>query len=189
MQPSDALPPSATAPVPLARGLPRCRRLFCARWPTTRAPANASCVGDHSPALRKAGMGRGEARASQVPGPSSSCGPWSNTPPDTLPSSPTLAGDGCCLQGKQDPRHPGSIGFGAAFPWPACSRAYASPTPFLRPSQGSLPAWAGSPLARRALHPLDDAQSFMKASPPPIPFDQPCLVALFYLSAGLSSRL
>jgi hypothetical protein len=32
------------------------------------------------------------------------------------------------------------------------------------------------------LHPLDDAQSFMKASPPPIPFDQPCLVALICLS-------
>src|SRR5262245_24787602 len=30
MQPSDSLPPSATAPVPLARGLPRCRRLFYA---------------------------------------------------------------------------------------------------------------------------------------------------------------
>src|SRR5215813_12114657 len=30
MQPSDSLPPSATAPAPLARGLPRCRRLFCA---------------------------------------------------------------------------------------------------------------------------------------------------------------
>ena len=30
MQPSDALPPSATTPVPLVRGLPRCGRLFCA---------------------------------------------------------------------------------------------------------------------------------------------------------------
>ena len=30
MQPSDSLPPSATAPVPLAGGLPRCGRLFCA---------------------------------------------------------------------------------------------------------------------------------------------------------------
>src|SRR5215510_13650343 len=30
MQPSDSLPPSATAPVPLAGGLPRCRRLFFA---------------------------------------------------------------------------------------------------------------------------------------------------------------
>jgi hypothetical protein len=31
------------------------------------------------------------------------------------------------------------------------------------------------------LHPLDDEQSFLKASPPPIPFDQPCLVALNFL--------
>jgi hypothetical protein len=31
---------------------------------------------------------QGEARASQVTGPSSSCVPWSNTPPDTTPSSP-----------------------------------------------------------------------------------------------------
>ena len=53
---------------------------------------------------------------------------------------------------------------------------------FLAPSQGLLPARAGSPLAGRVSHPLDDKQSFMKASPPPIPFDQPCLVALFYLS-------
>ncbi len=30
MQPSDALPPSATAPVPLASDLPRCGCLFCA---------------------------------------------------------------------------------------------------------------------------------------------------------------
>jgi hypothetical protein len=34
------------------------------------------------------------------------------------------------------------------------------------------------------LHPLDDEQSFMKASPPPIPFDQPCLVALNFLSTN-----
>ena len=72
-------------------------------------------------------------------------------------------------------------GFGAACPWPTRSRTYASPGPFLRPSQGSLPAWAGSPLAGRVLHPLDDTQSFMKASPPPIPFDQPCLVTLNFL--------
>jgi hypothetical protein len=47
------------------------------------------CVGDHAPALRKTGMGRGEARASQVTGPSSACVPWSNTPPDTTPYSPS----------------------------------------------------------------------------------------------------
>jgi hypothetical protein len=32
MQPSDSLPPSAAAPVPLADGLPRCGRFFCAAW-------------------------------------------------------------------------------------------------------------------------------------------------------------
>jgi hypothetical protein len=32
MQPSDSLPPSAPAPVPLAGGLPRCGCLFCALW-------------------------------------------------------------------------------------------------------------------------------------------------------------
>jgi hypothetical protein len=119
MQPSDSLPPSATAPVPLANGLPRCRRLFCAEWPTTRAPANASCVGDDSPALRKAGMGRGEARASQVPGPSSSCVPWSNTPPETPPSSPRRhVCKGVLLpSGKTGPSASRKrIGFGAAWP-------------------------------------------------------------------------
>jgi hypothetical protein len=89
MQPSDSLPPLATAPVPPASGRPRCQRLFCALWPTTRALTNVSCVGDGSPALRKTGMCRGEARASQVTGPSSSCVPWSNTPPDTTPYSPS----------------------------------------------------------------------------------------------------
>ncbi len=50
-------------------------------------------------------------------------------------------------------------------------------------AQGLLPAWAGSPLAGRVSRPLDGKQSFMKASPPPIPFDQQSLVALKFLSA------
>jgi hypothetical protein len=62
-------------------------------------------------------------------------------------------------------------------------RAYASPVPLPEPSQGSLPAWAGSPLAGRNSHPLDDERSFTEASHPPILFDQPCLVALNALSA------
>ena len=183
MQPSDSLPPSATAPVPLASGLPRCRRLFCAEWPTTRAPANASCVGDNSPALREAGMCRGEARASQVTGPSSSCVLWSNTPPDTFPSSPL------CRRGALLPSMESStlgirkdIGFGAAVPRPARSSAYASPAVSPRPAQGWLPARAGSPLAGQDSHLLDDKQSFMKASHPPIPFDPQGLVALIFLS-------
>ena len=82
-------------------------------------------------------------------------------------------------------RHPGSIGFGAAVPRPARLHAYASPIPFLASAQGLLPAWAGSPLAGRVSHPLDGTQSFMEASPPPIPFDQQSLVALHFLSAIL----
>ena len=57
-------------------------------WPAAPAPADARHVGDGLPALRITGCCRGEARASQVPGPSSSCVPWSNTPPDTILSSP-----------------------------------------------------------------------------------------------------
>src|SRR5262245_25969440 len=40
LPPSDSLPPSASAPVPLAHGLPRCGRfVLCPKGPTTRAPA------------------------------------------------------------------------------------------------------------------------------------------------------
>jgi len=130
MQPSDSLPPLAVALVPLASGLPRCRRLFCAPLgPTTRAPAHVSCVGDGSPVLRDTGIGRGEARASQVPGPSSSYVPWSNTPPETCPSSPNFRRGRCCLQVIQHPRHPGGDRFRGRIPMAhtlACLR-FASP--------------------------------------------------------------
>src|SRR5438093_11424218 len=69
------------------------------------------------------------------------------------------------------------------------SRAYASPALFRGLSQGSLPTWAGSPLVGRDLHPLDDTQSFMKASPPPISFDQQSLVALHFLYLLESYRI
>jgi hypothetical protein len=73
------------------------------------------------------------------------------------------------------------IGFGAAVPQPARSHTYASQTPSLGSAQGLLLARVGSPLARQDSHLLDDRQSFMVASQPPIPFDQPCLVALNFL--------
>ena len=115
-------------------------------------------------------------------GPSSSCVPWSTTPPDTILSLPTLRRGRYGLQVIPHPGHPGRLEVsGPHAPWPARSHPYASPRPFLAPSQGWLPARAGSPLAGRDLHPLDDTQSFMKASYPPIPFDQPCLVALHFL--------
>jgi len=154
------------------------------RGPTTRAPANVSCVGDHSPALRQTGMSsrKGEGlpgyRAilfvrAMVEHPAG-YGPLLAhiTQRSLWPSSnPALSASGKV------------IGFGAAFPWPARLHTYASPGPFLAPAQGLLPTRAGSPLAGRVSHPLDDEQSFMKALTPPVPFDQPCLVALNFLSA------
>src|SRR5712692_9783293 len=136
--------------------------------PTTRAPANVSCVGDHSPALRQTGMSsrKGEGLPgyeailfvrAMVEHPAG-YGPLlaQITQRSLWPSSnPALSASGK------------AIGFGAAFPWPARSHAYASPSPFLKPSQGLLPAWVGSPLAGRVSHSLDDTQSFMETLQPP----------------------
>jgi hypothetical protein len=110
-------------------------------------------------------MGRGEARASQVPGPSSSSVPWSNTPPDTPLASPTARRGRCCLHGMQHPGPPGSVEVsGPPAPWPTRAPADASPRPLLVPAPGGLPARAGSPLAGRDSHPLDDRRSVMKVS-------------------------
>ena len=125
----------------------------------------------------------GEARASQVTGPSSSYVLRSNTPPDMAPSLPNNAEGYYCLRCKTALSASGKmIGFGAAVPRPARSHTYASPTPSLGSAQGLLLTRVGSPLARQDSHLLDDRQSFMVASQPPIPFDQPCLVALALLS-------
>ena len=79
---------------------------------------------------------------------------------------------------KLKPWTPGMIPpFEANHPRPTCSRAYASPIASPPTAQGSLPARAGSPLAGRVSHPLDDKRSFMETSQPPFLFDQPCLVA------------
>ena len=56
MQPSDSLPPSATAPVPLAMAYPDAGAGSVPIGPTTRAPAHVPCVGDDSPALRITGI-------------------------------------------------------------------------------------------------------------------------------------
>ena len=54
--------------------------------------------------------------------------------------------------------------FEATQPRPTCSRTYASPTASPRPSQGSLSAQAGSPLAEQVSHPLEDERSFMESA-------------------------
>ncbi len=56
------------------------------------------------------------------------------------------------------------IVFEATYPRPTCSCAYASPISLPKPSQGSLPARAGSPLAGRDSHPLDDERNFKETS-------------------------
>ena len=56
------------------------------------------------------------------------------------------------------------IVFETAVPRPTRSRAYASPTLLPRPSPGSLPARAGSPLAGQVSHLLDDIRNFKETS-------------------------
>jgi len=184
MQPSDSLPPSATAPVPLACGLPRCGRFFCA------SEADDTCARERVVRRRRvtgSPQNRDEARRGEgLPGYEAilfvramvehpaGYGPLlaQITQRSLWPSSnPALSASGKVR------------GFGAAFPWPARSHAYASPIPFLKPSQGLLPARVGSPLAGRVSHSLDDTQSFMETLQPPIPFDPQGLVALNFLSA------
>ncbi len=188
MQPSDSLPPSTTAPVPLACGLPRGERFFCATWADDtcarrRAVRRRRVTG--SPSHRnffeeRRGPPRLRGR------PLRAC--YGRTPRRIQPPPrPMCAGGRCCLRSNPALSASGkSIGFGAAVPWPARSHTYASPMPFLTPSQGLLPVRAGSPLTGRDSHPLDDARSFMVASHPPIPFDQSCLVALECLYVWLT---
>jgi len=80
------------------------------------------------------------------------------------------------------------IAFEAKYPRPTRSRAYASPDSSPRPSQGSLPARTGSPLAGRDSHPLDDKRNFKETSLPPIPIDQHGLVALNVQSSAQERR-
>src|SRR5262249_21264153 len=188
MRPSDSLPPSATAPVPLASGLPRCGRLFCACEADDTCARNVPCVGDGSPALRKTGIGRGEARASQVTGPSSSSVPWSNTPPETPPSSPRRhVCKGVLLpSGKTGPSASGMmIGFGAACPMAhtfACLRiAEAISDAGARLATGS----GGLTLGRAGFAPAGRHTKFHEVIASSLPFDRHCLVALVFLGLNV----
>jgi hypothetical protein len=130
---------------------------------------------------------RGEARASQVTGPSSSYVLWSNTPPDTVPSSPIgrrrslwpsrISARSASGKHRFRGRSPTARTF-------ACLRiADGLSATVARLATGR----AGSPLAGRVLHPLDDIQNFMEDVCPPIPIDPQGLVALKYLYADLIS--
>jgi len=112
-----------------------------------------------------------------MPGPSSSCVPWSKTPPGAGLPSPNRGVTALAFGSNNTLGTRNVIVFEATHPRPTRSRAYASPVASPRPSPGLLPARAGSPLAGRVSHPLDDERSFMESSHPPFPFDQPCLAA------------
>jgi hypothetical protein len=176
------------ASVPLASGLPRCRGLFPARraCPSQRTTPRRRITG--SPQHRVPSR-RGE----DLPG------SWAvlfvravvEHPAGYDPSSPLPLFEeihGEAVVAFREKRTLGirvDIAFEAATPRLTRSRAYASPAPLPGPSQGSLPARAGSPLAGRDSHPLDDERSFMESSHPPFPFDQQCLVALLCLCRSL----
>ena len=102
----------------------------------------------------------------------------------SLPSPTSLAGRPLLPSGDSAPWASGMvIGFVAAVPRSARSRAYASPTALPRPSQGSLPVGAVSLFAGRVSHPLDDIPNFMNSSDDSLLSDQNFLVALNLLPA------
>ena len=178
MQPSDSL-----APFGRRSGLPSptaylgAQGLFFAAAPVpTQTRATSETLLPRLPVSRLSPQG--ETRVSQVPGPSSSCVPWSSTPPGATAPRP-LSVRLPSSSGELKPWTPGKLPISWLHnPRPTRSRTYASPNPLPSPAQGSLPARAGSPLAGRVSHPLDDKQGFMKSSHTPLLLDQPCLVAL-----------
>ena len=169
--------PSAAAPVVPRQRPTSVRRLVLHR--RTGASADRCNAGDIStPAPHKPALSRGETRGSQVPGPSSSCVPWSSTPPGAYRPSPISRCGRCCLQASQYLGHPETCFFRGYLPTAhslACLHFAESVTvPGARLATGR----AGSPFAGRVSHPLDDIQGFMGSSHTPFPLDQPRLVAL-----------
>jgi len=147
---------------------------------------NVPCVGDGSPALRHAGMCRGEARASQVTGPSSSYVPWSNTPPETPPSLPRryVCRGVLWPSGKTGPSASGkTIGFGAACPM-AHTFARLRIADHISGIVARLATGSGGlTLGRTGFAPAGRQTKFHEGIVSSLPFDQHCLVALNFLSA------
>ena len=102
--PTPSLPSAAAPVVP-------CQRPAPVRSPACSSPPADRCnAGDIStPAPRKPALSRGETRGSQVPGPSSSCVPWSTTPPGAYRPSPVSRCGRHRLQAMRNPRHPASL--------------------------------------------------------------------------------
>jgi len=166
--------PSASAPFPVAFGLPRPHLLFLSGLRVQMKHSTPSEAG-HRPSASP-DFHRGGGGISRVTGPSSSCAPWSNTPPDALRprpfAVPALLPSGGLLPWASENCH-----FVAASPRLTRSRAYASPTPLPTSAQGSLPTcrarlWSDGFRTRWTTHP-----DFQKISPPFFPRDRHCSVA------------
>jgi hypothetical protein len=115
-------------------------------------------------------------------------------PAGSAPSSPLLlfekihGGNAIAFANNRTLGIRNAIVFEATYPRPTRSRAYASLISLPRPSQGSLPARAGSPLAGQVSHLQDNRSKFHGViTIPPIPIDQQSLVALFVLCSALGS--
>ena len=121
---------------------------------------------------------RGKTRVSQVPGPSSSCVPWSTTPPGATTPRPSLGEVAVAFRRVNTLGTRKHVSFVATYPRPTRSRAYAFAESVTVSGARLATGRAGSPFAGRVSHPLDDKQGFMGSSHTPFPLDQPCLVAL-----------
>src|SRR5215813_1976387 len=130
-------------------------------------------------------MYRGEARASQVTGPSSSYVPWSNTPPETPPSSPRrhICKGVLWPSGKTGPSASGkTISFGAACPM-AHMFARLRIADHISGIVARLTTGSGGlTLGRAGFAPTGRQTKFHEVIASSFPFDPHCLVALFFLS-------
>jgi hypothetical protein len=113
MRPSDFLPPSVSAPVPLAFGLPRGRMLVLRR--VTRAPATAFPLEMDIRLSISRSFPRGVCRISQVIGPSLPCAPKSSTTPGVFSPRP-LSTRTLLPSGILDPWAPGNNRFRGRIP-------------------------------------------------------------------------
>jgi len=125
------------------------------------------CVGDGSPALRHAGMVEERRRAPRLRDrPLRTCHGRTTRRRHLPPCQKIRIRGVLWLQVQQDPRLREDLEVSGRMPHgPHVRTPTPRPTTFLGSSQGLLPAQAGSPLAGRVLHPLDDKRSFMKLSP------------------------
>ena len=136
--------PSAAAPVVPRQRPTSVRRLVLHR--RTGASADRCNAGDIStPAPHKPALSRGDTRGSQVPGPSSSCVPWSTTPPGATTPRPSRGAVAVAFRRDNTLGTRKHVSFVATYPRPTRSRAYASPNPLPSPAQGSLPAGRAHP--------------------------------------------